>query len=95
MCPHQNGDQLPAGKAEMVGVENNVNAGPSQQQKRNPYAPRASDFLNNVSNFKIIESTLREGEQVSIVPCSCPHAAEAGTLTCPNLPPVFLVTRKL
>jgi homocitrate synthase len=29
----------------------------------NPYAPRASDFLNNVSNFKIIESTLREGEQ--------------------------------
>jgi len=28
-------------------------------QRRNPYAPRASDFLNNVSNFKIIESTLR------------------------------------
>ena len=26
---------------------------------RNPYAPRASDFLNNVTNFKIIESTLR------------------------------------
>ena len=25
----------------------------------NPYAPRASDFLSNVSNFKIIESTLR------------------------------------
>ena len=65
MCPHQNGDQLPAGKAEMVGVENNVNAGPSQQQKRNPYAPRASDFLNNVSNFKIIESTLR-GEHTAM-----------------------------
>ena len=29
------------------------------KQRRNPYAPRASDFLNNVSNFKIIESTLR------------------------------------
>ena len=31
----------------------------NQTQRRNPYAPRASDFLNNVSNFKIIESTLR------------------------------------
>ena len=31
----------------------------AKQQRRNPYAPRASDFLNNVSNFKIIESTLR------------------------------------
>ena len=31
----------------------------SNTQRRNPYAPRASDFLNNVSNFKIIESTLR------------------------------------
>jgi homocitrate synthase len=29
---------------------------------RNPYS-RVSDFLSNVSNFKIIESTLREGEQ--------------------------------
>jgi homocitrate synthase len=25
----------------------------------NPYAPRYADFLSNVSNFKIIESTLR------------------------------------
>ncbi|PPR02619.1 hypothetical protein CVT24_002190 [Panaeolus cyanescens] len=32
-------------------------------QKLNPYAPRASDFLSNISNFNIIESTLREGEQ--------------------------------
>ena len=30
-----------------------------ERQRRNPYAPRASDFLSNVSNFKIIESTLR------------------------------------
>ena len=29
---------------------------------RNPYKP-VGDFLSNVSNFKIIESTLREGEQ--------------------------------
>lgn len=26
---------------------------------KNPYAPRASDFLSNISNFNIIESTLR------------------------------------
>jgi hypothetical protein len=28
----------------------------------NPYAP-VQDFLSNVDKFKIIESTLREGEQ--------------------------------
>jgi hypothetical protein len=32
---------------------------PSEVQRRNPYAPRASDFLSNISNFSIIESTLR------------------------------------
>ncbi|BGP40368.1 homocitrate synthase lys21 [Rhodotorula kratochvilovae] len=31
--------------------------------QHNPYAPRAGDFLSNTSNWKIIESTLREGEQ--------------------------------
>ncbi|ORY64611.1 hypothetical protein BCR35DRAFT_283130 [Leucosporidium creatinivorum] len=31
--------------------------------KNNPYSSRASDFLSNTSNWKIIESTLREGEQ--------------------------------
>ena len=35
---------------------------PPRQQASNPYAP-VQDFLSNVSNFKIIESTLREGEQ--------------------------------
>jgi homocitrate synthase len=30
--------------------------------RRNPYLG-IGDFLSNVSNFKIIESTLREGEQ--------------------------------
>lgn len=34
----------------------------SRPQSSNPYAP-VPDFLSNVSNFKIIESTLREGEQ--------------------------------
>lgn len=38
---------------------NGANGHSSGTQNRNPYAPRASDFLNNVSNFKIIESTLR------------------------------------
>jgi len=33
------------------------------QAHQNPYGPRYSDFLSNVQNFKIIESTLREGEQ--------------------------------
>ena len=32
---------------------------PRTDQSRNPYAPRASDFLSNISNFNIIESTLR------------------------------------
>jgi len=31
-------------------------------QSRNPYMP-VEDFLSNVKRFKIIESTLREGEQ--------------------------------
>jgi hypothetical protein len=31
-------------------------------QRTNPYQP-VGDFLSNVSSFKIIESTLREGEQ--------------------------------
>lgn len=36
---------------------------------KSPYQP-VGDFLSNVSNFKIIESTLREGEQFAkCVPC--------------------------
>lgn len=46
------------------GVNGHANGVPSvkalqEQQKRNPYAARASDLLSNVANFKIIESTLR------------------------------------
>lgn len=40
-------------------------AGQHQQpstQGSNPYQP-VGDFLSNVSRFKLIESTLREGEQ--------------------------------
>lgn len=35
---------------------------PHPHQQRNPYAA-VGDFLSNVNRFKIIESTLREGEQ--------------------------------
>ncbi|KAI0363736.1 homocitrate synthase [Pilatotrama ljubarskyi] len=46
------------------GVNGHANGSSTRPQRPiNPYAPRASDFLSNVSNFKIIESTLREGEQ--------------------------------
>ncbi|KAG0156303.1 hypothetical protein PDIDSM_3480 [Penicillium digitatum] len=46
-----------------VGIETRQNPHPSAS--RNPYAHDAgvTDFLSNVSRFKIIESTLREGEQ--------------------------------
>ncbi|KAJ7123347.1 HMGL-like-domain-containing protein [Mycena filopes] len=78
MCPHENGDSLPSGPSEMVEVPLGNSSGKrgtsakvngfnghtqSQEQARNPYAPRPSDFLSNISNFNIIESTLREGEQ--------------------------------
>jgi hypothetical protein len=71
MCPHQNGDVLPSDPSEMVQVPlTNGHALPTNgkrgtapilnaKEKRNPYAPRAADFLSNISNFNIIESTLR------------------------------------
>ncbi|KAJ8692801.1 homocitrate synthase lys21 [Pleurotus ostreatus] len=58
---------LTNGKASVNGKRGtsykNSAAAQLEQQRLNPYAPRAADFLNNVSNFNIIESTLREGEQ--------------------------------
>ncbi|KZV97461.1 homocitrate synthase [Exidia glandulosa HHB12029] len=52
---------------QVNGVNGHTNGNgkpaPSQAQQRNPYAPRYADFLSNISNFSIIESTLREGEQ--------------------------------
>lgn len=67
MCPHSNGDALPNDTSNMVSVDTNGPSSrangntlhPREQQRRNPYAPRASDFLSNISNFNIIESTLR------------------------------------
>ena len=54
-------DQRPAKTASNGATYNHHNAGSSSQQRshqqRNPY--RAADFLSNVTNFKIIESTLR------------------------------------
>ncbi|PSS06802.1 hypothetical protein M430DRAFT_148752 [Amorphotheca resinae ATCC 22711] len=41
-----------------TGLETKLNP----HHRSNPYQP-VGDFLSNVSNFKIIESTLREGEQ--------------------------------
>ncbi|GAA6047419.1 hypothetical protein JCM3770_001295 [Rhodotorula araucariae] len=46
-------------QAEVAAKQN----GGASTALANPYAPRASDFLSNTSNWKIIESTLREGEQ--------------------------------
>ncbi|KAA1118193.1 hypothetical protein PGT21_033215 [Puccinia graminis f. sp. tritici] len=42
-----------------------IDSQPAQEKTKqhNPYGPRLSDFLSNTSNFSIIESTLREGEQ--------------------------------
>lgn len=73
MCPHENGDTLPTEPSQMVAVP--LTNGPSASGKRgtaprtnhttetrNPYAPRAADFLSNISNFNIIESTLRGTE---------------------------------
>jgi hypothetical protein len=72
MCDHENQqspnksemiqvDQRPAKNTSNGATHNRVNGGSSTQQRshqqRNPY--RAADFLSNVSNFKIIESTLR------------------------------------
>ncbi|KAK4155602.1 mitochondrial homocitrate synthase [Chaetomidium leptoderma] len=48
-----------------ANAANGTNGAPKQQGARfrsNPYQP-VGDFLSNVANFKIIESTLREGEQ--------------------------------
>jgi len=53
------------GKRGTAARGNGVNghANHLDQPRRNPYAPRASDFLSNISNFNIIESTLRGSSQ--------------------------------
>jgi homocitrate synthase len=69
MCPYQTGDNLNTEPGNMVAVPiknsvqkrgtSSVNRQQLEQQRQNPYAARASDFLSNISNFNIIESTLR------------------------------------
>ena len=70
MCPHQNGDVLNTNSENLIAVDikpngiqkrgtSSVNRAHLEQQRQNPYAPRASDFLSNICNFNIIESTLR------------------------------------
>ncbi|KAH8622360.1 homocitrate synthase [Alternaria alternata] len=70
MCPqpeetpatngHSNGTNGANGNKEgFTGVQTRQNPHPSH---KSPYAP-VGDFLSNVGRFKIIESTLREGEQ--------------------------------
>jgi homocitrate synthase len=52
------GDRSPA---PIVNGSSQVNTN-GVTRPSNPYAP-VQDFLSNVDKFKIIESTLREGEQ--------------------------------
>ncbi|KAG9029667.1 mitochondrial Homoaconitase [Serendipita sp. 407] len=57
-------DMVAVGETRPINGTNGQHVQPSSSQNsKNPYAPRYADFLNNISNFKIIESTLREGEQ--------------------------------
>ena len=80
MCDHENQetpnksemvqvDQRPAKRTSNGAAHDRLNGGSSTQQRshqqRNPY--RAADFLSNVTNFKIIESTLR-GTPISPYP---------------------------
>jgi len=73
MCEHEPADSPPTQQANLVevpltqkangnqgkrGISRNLRA-EMERQNLNPYAPRASDFLSNISNFSIIESTLR------------------------------------
>ena len=62
MCPSCNGD-LPATANGQTNGTNNQEQHTPHNPRRQPFAS-VGDYLSNVSNFKIIESTLREGEQV-------------------------------
>lgn len=64
MCGTCNGDANANGNGTSNTNGNGVNPShPVQgQPKSSPYQ-NVQDYLSNVGNFKIIESTLREGEQ--------------------------------
>lgn len=53
---------MPAPREGFTGIETNIHRPKNLSHQNNPYAP-VGDVLSNVSHFKIIESTLREGEQ--------------------------------
>lgn len=61
----QNGNGVSTGNGHSNGAPTGfqrVGNGSTPINTKNPYQP-VGDFLSNVGNFKIIESTLREGEQ--------------------------------
>ena len=72
MCPTCDGDVVtgtipPTTNGQVNGQVNGQANGYGEHTPHNPRKqPFASvgDYLSNVSNFRIIESTLREGEQV-------------------------------
>lgn len=73
MCPSCNGDVVnginghaPPPTDGQVNRTNGYGQHTPHNPRRQPFAS-VGDYLSNVSNFKIIESTLREGEQVSKV----------------------------
>ena len=65
MCPSCNGDVTPTtnGNGQVNGT-NGYGEHTPHNPRRQPFAS-VGDYLSNVSNFRIIESTLREGEQVT------------------------------
>lgn len=71
MCPSCNGDAVNGTNGDVPATTNSQVNGTNGYGPHTPHNPRrqpfasVGDFLSNVSNFKIIESTLREGEQVS------------------------------
>ncbi|RSH81160.1 Saccharopine dehydrogenase [Apiotrichum porosum] len=64
MCPTP--DQIETNKEDMVPVDLSTavkSNGTDRHGDKKGFYARPSDFLSNTSNWKIIESTLREGEQ--------------------------------
>jgi homocitrate synthase len=59
---HANGNGHSNGNGKVNGFQAVTGARRTPINAKNPYQP-VPDFLSNVGNFKIIESTLREGEQ--------------------------------
>lgn len=75
MCPSAADSNGVNGHANGTNGDGNDYTKVSEQthnQHRNPYQP-VGDFLSNVSKFKIIESTLREGEQFANGKLSVSH----------------------